>query len=220
MATSPYFNHVSHAGQQKLTEDLIIEAIQQRGIDCHYFISEYLPDETYETMFNEAEMNTLKECRELEFYVESISNFAGSGDLFAKFGGLTFDDTATLVCSEKRYKEALFGLREKPEPGDIIFIDFANQAFEVMKTLQDEDYRQWGKNYVYRIEVAKYKYGHETLDTGYEPFDGIADAYEIPELDVNNIPTGVIETNDIRDRREYVKDAPQGSTDIVDFGRK
>lgn len=216
MAVSPYFNNTSHPGQQKLTEDLIVEAIQLRGVNAHYVPRETIDDIA---MFNEAEKNKFAVAKDIELYIENITNFNGQGDLFSKFGGFTFEDRATLVYSSKRFKEEMIGLRTEPKAGDLIYIDFADILFEVQKRLEDEDWKQWGRNYVYRLEVSKYKYGHEEFDTGVDAIDDVSSAFEFEELDDMLQPTGIIGTNDPRDVREEVLQTPEGSSQIKEFGR-
>lgn len=208
MAVSQYFNHISHPGEQKLAEDILIEAIQQRGVDVHYVVRERV-DEI--EMFNEADRNNFNDARLIEMYIESISNFNGEGDIFSKFGGFTLDDTATFMVSAKRFKEEVPELSE-PRPGDLIYLDFADQLFEIQKKLQDEEYRQLGQNKVFRLQLTKFKYGHEDFSTGVEDLDDIAD-FDIPDIDEPTITS----TNDPRDTREEVKSAPE-QNNILEFG--
>lgn len=216
MSVSPYFNNTSHLGQQKLTEDLITEAIQLRGVDAYYIPRETIDDIA---MFNEAEKNRFAVAKSVELYVENITNFNGQGDIFSKFGGFTFEDRATLVYSANRFKEELVGFREEPKPGDLIYIEFADVLFEVQKRLEDEDWRQWGRNYVYRLEVSKFKYGHEEFSTGIDDIDDITADLEFDELDEMLQPTGVTGTEDPRDVRQEVIQTPEGSNQIKEFGR-
>lgn len=216
MPVSPYFNNTSHPGQQKLTEDLITEAIQLRGVDAYYIPRETIDDIA---MFNEAEKNRFAVAKSVELYVENITNFNGQGDIFSKFGGFTFEDRATLVYSANRFKEELVGFREEPKPGDLIYIEFADVLFEVQKRLEDEDWRQWGRNYVYRLEVSKFKYGHEEFSTGIDDIDDITTDLEFDELDELLQPTGVVGTEDPRDVRREVIETPEGSSQIKEFGR-
>lgn len=221
MATSQYFNNVGFAGQQKLANDLLVEAIQQRGVDTHYLPRELLTDET---IFNEAEETIYRNAAYLEFYIEEIINFNGEGHVFEKFGGFAMNDSAVVVCAVSRYEEEMAKLPAKfanraPQAGDLIFIDFASQFFKVVKVLQDEDYRQWGKNYRWRLKIEKFVFGHEEFETNISDIDGLVEAYETPELDDLGIPTGVTETIYNVDIREKAKTDPAGSTDILDFGR-
>lgn len=212
MAVSPYFNHISHPGEQKLAEDLVVEFIQQRGVDVYYIPRELL--ENIE-MFNESAMNRFSQAKLIEMYVESITNFNGDGDLFSKFGGFGFEDSAVFMVSKKRFEEELVGLREEPTNGDLIYLIFADQFFEVQKRLEDEDYRQLGVNRTYRLKLTKFKYGHEDMDTGIPEIDALEGLYDIPDLD----ELGVTNTNDPRDTREEIKSTPEVQNDFVEFGR-
>ena len=212
MAVSPYFNHVSHPGEQKLAEDLLVEAIQQRGVDSFYIPRELIEEEA---MFNEANINKFSNAKSVEMYVEAMSNFNGQGDIFQKFGGFSLDDTATFVYSAKRFKEELLGLREEPKAGDLIYLNFADQIFEVQKRLEDEDYRQLGVNRNYRLQVTKFKYGHESFETGEVDIDDVEDLFE--EFDLNE--PELINTVDPRDVREEIDLTPEVNDDIIEFGR-
>ena len=212
MAISQYFNHVSHVGEQKLAEDLLIEAIQQRGVDSHYIPRELIDEEA---MFNEANQNKFSNAKSVEMYVEAMSNFNGQGDIFQKFGGFSLEDTATFVYSSKRFKDELIGFRTEPKAGDLIYLDFADQLFEVQKRLEDEDYRQLGVNRNYRLQVTKFKYGHEDFDTGIANIDDTETLFE--EFDLTE-PT-LVNTKDPRDVRAEVDLTPEVKDDILEFGR-
>lgn len=212
MAVSPYFNHISHPGEQKLAEDLVIEFIQQRGLDA-YYIPREMVDEI--EMFNEAKINKFSNAKLIELYVEQITNFNGEGDLFSKFGGFGFEDSATFMYSQKRFKEEMVGLRDEPKNGDLVYMIFADQFFEVQKRLEDEDFRQLGVNRTFRLKMTKFKYGHEDMDTGIDDIDDLESSYDIPDL----LEIGTTLTFDERDVREEIKSTPEVQNDILEFGR-
>lgn len=211
MAVSQYFNHITHPGEQKLVEDTIIEAIQHRGVDVYYINREVIEDLE---LFNEAVRTKFSNAKIVEMYVESITNFNGAGDMFNKFGGFGFEDSAIFVVSKKRFKEELLGFREEPQPGDLIYLTFADQLFEVQKRLEDEDYRQVGINHVYRIRLTKFRFGHEDLDTGVASIDDIENFYETLDLDD---PTVTV-TTDPRDVSDEANNSTVVKNDILDFG--
>ncbi|CAL9980748.1 head closure Hc2 [Vibrio phage D528] len=166
MATNKYFNNQKNTAQQQLAEQLIIQAIQHRGIDVKYIPAEHIEEDK---IFNESLRTKFSNDIDIEVYVEDITNFNGSGDLYQAFGGFTMTDNATLVISQKRFKEEMVKAnvsKEEPDDGDLIYIPYANLMFEVDKVLEDADFRQWGQNYVFRIRATKYSYGHEELSTG------------------------------------------------------
>lgn len=216
MPVSPYFAHVNHPGQLKLANDLLVQAIQQRGCDSHYIPRELIDEQA---MFNEAEKNRFSQAKPIEMYVESISNFNGEGDLFMKFGGFSMTDTAVFVYASSRFDTELAGLRVEPIPGDLIYLDFADQMFEVQNVLRDEDYRQWGKNRTWRLQVTKFKYAHEDVDTGVPSIDDMVGDLEMMELDGMGMPTDVTQTVDPRDVRKEVNETPVVQNDVIEFGR-
>lgn len=209
MAVSPYFDHVGHQGQQNLVEDLIIEAIQQRGVNVYY-----IDRQTQENvpLFNEGNKNTFTNSKLIEMQIEEISNFNGEGDLFSAFGGFTLEDSVTFKVSARRFSEEV-GVDSEPTPGDIIYLDFAGQAFEVQKKLEDEDYRQWGKNYTYRIKCTKFVYEGEEMLTDIPTLDTLDDLlHSVDELDPS-----VEQIEDPLDKRDELID--NGISDsILDFG--
>lgn len=215
MAVSPYFQHVNHPGEQKLSEDLVVEAIQLNGVNVHYIPRETINDDE---MFNEAEINKFRDARLIEMFPERISNFNGDGDLFSKFGGFTLTDSATFVVAKRRFVEELGDLFPKPRDGDLIYIDFADQMFEIQKLKEDENWRAFGMNNVFRMELTKFQYGHEDISTGIPNIDDMVSNFEIEELDANLQPTGVTTTDDPRDFRDFVEALPVVDN-LLEFGR-
>lgn len=176
MAVSPYFNHVGHAGQQKLVEDLIVQAVQQRGVDIMYLPRAIVEDNE---LFNEATKSKFANAHTLEVHVESITNFNGMGDIWSQMGGMEMEDRMTIMFSQKRFAEEL-GDGVIPQPNDLVYVPYTDTMFEVTKPLEDEDYHQWGKNYVFRLLCSKFDYGHEDISTGIAELDDISEVYEEP----------------------------------------
>ncbi|AUR97912.1 neck protein [Vibrio phage 1.244.A._10N.261.54.C3] len=182
MATNQYFNNQNNTAQQDLAEQLIIQAIQHRGIDV-----KYIPEETVldEELFNESLVTKFSQVADIEMYVENITNFNGQGDVWGSFGGFSMEDNATLVVSQKRFREVMNASTKQLEPktGDLIYIPYANLTFEIDKILEDDDFRQWGQNYVYRIRMTKWSYGHEDMDTGISELDDLENYGESINID-------------------------------------
>lgn len=209
MPISPYFDHVGHIGQQTLVEDLIEEAIQHRGVLTYYIGRQTSGDLS---LLNESTSNTFSTGVPIEMYIEEITNFNGQGDLFSAFGGFTLDDSVTFKVSARRFQEEM-GEGSLPEAGDIIWLEFAKQAFEIQKRLEDEDYRQWGKNYTFLIKCTKFVYEGENMQTGLEDLDTLDDLVFGTDIDEPDVSTVEI-PQDIRDEIEI--DPSVGG--IVGFG--
>ncbi|CAM0001144.1 head closure Hc2 [Vibrio phage K469] len=170
MATNKYFNNQKNTAQHNLAESLIIQAIQHRGIDVKFIPATTIDNDD---VFNETLKTKFSILSDIEMYVQDVTNYNGDGDIYQAFGGFTMTDNMTLIVSQKRFKEE--ASKTEPEEGDLIYIPYANLMFQVDKLLEDEDFRQWGKNYVYRIRATKYAYGHEELATGDMDIDSIMD---------------------------------------------
>lgn len=209
MPVSPYFNHVNHPGQQNLVEDLIQEAIEQRGIETIYIPRERM-DEV--ALYNESDSNKFTSGKSIEMYIEEITSFNGQGEVFQAFGGFSIEDSVTFKVSARRFYQEL-GAGIEPKTGDIIYIPYADMAFEVDKKLEDEDFRQWGKNYTFIIKCTKFVYEGEEMETGVDSLDNLDDLLFEPEIDE---PT-TSKVDNPRDKREEVQ-APSISDDILDFG--
>lgn len=215
MAVSKYFNHVNHEGQQGLINDLIIEAIQTRGIDVLYLPREVIDDNE---LLNETKLTLFNQAVEIEMYVEEVTNYNGMGDLFRSFGSFSMEDSATLLMSQRRFKELVPGLDE-PRHKDLIYIPYADLMFEIDKKLEDESFMQWGQNYVYRVKCTKFKFGGEDFDLSEESEEMFEFNDALGELErdlaISEI-TPIVEPTDVADKIEISPERPIINTDFGD----
>ncbi|QJT71422.1 neck protein [Vibrio phage vB_VcorM_GR28A] len=188
---SPHFNHSHHAGQRKLIEDLITEAIQQRGV-----LASYLPRTVHKDnqFMNTAELVSFDVAADVEMYIESISNFNGDGSIFAKFGSISFEDTVTLMVVQNRFKVEVQPHASMPESEDLIYLSQYDMLFKVDKVLEDEDFRQSGINVVWRLKCSKYKFSGEDFNTDNDGLEDMIDELD-SELD-NILESSLIESKD------------------------
>ncbi|QZI90458.1 hypothetical protein MYOV003v1_p0134 [Vibrio phage 207E48.1] len=213
MATNKYFNNQNNQAQQNLAEQLIIQAIQHRGIDVKFIPSVAVSEDD---ILNETLQTRFETVSDIEMYVADVTNFNGSGDLYQAFGGFTMTDNVTLIVSQKRFKEVTS--KSEPEEGDLLYIPYANLMFEVDKLLEDEDFRQWGRNYVYRIRATKYAYGHEDLATGDDDIDALMNlglGTEVDGADTIIIPDPAAENSVNQSAQDKMPDAL-----TINFGDK
>lgn len=173
MATSKYFNYTNHKGTQRLINDLVIEMIQQRGIDVQYIPRNII---SKDPILNEAD-HLFDEAKEIEAYVE---DYTGHNDyMWEKFGGMTMQDEAMLVFSRSRW-DSIFatapgGRNQIPQEGDLIYFPMSQQMFKVNNVNDDDDFLQFGKYYTYRLKCELYTFNNEEFDTGNDEIDSIED---------------------------------------------
>lgn len=182
MATSKYFNYSNHKGTQRLINDLVVEMIQQRGIDV-----EYIPRniENKNPILNEAD-HVFNEALTIEGYLEE---YAGVNSMmWEKFGGFIMETQVTMVFSRTRWDETFAtapgGRNQLPQEGDLIYFPLSNQFFKVNTQNDDEDFMQFGKYYTYRLLCTLYDYNNEEFSTGNDDIDDIENRLE--QLDIES----------------------------------
>ncbi len=166
MATNKYFNPMGNTARQGFIEKLIIQSIKAIGLDMLYIPRQILEDDA---IYEEARHQLFSDAKELEFAVEDIMNFNGDGHSFMV--GFAMEDTVTVVVSQKRFKDTI--LQARPLEDDLVYIQEADQIFQVDKVYEDTTWREWGQNYVWRIKMTRFRYGHEEMETGDPDIDNL-----------------------------------------------
>ena len=165
-----------HQPQNNMVENLIIESIQAKGLDVKYILRDMVERDS---LFGEAIKSKFVDWLEIEMYAEEISNHDGSSDFMSKFG-MEFSDGATFKVSVRRFREEFAETHqlERPREGDLIYLPLSDAIFEIKKVLMDENFRQLGTNYTYRLKCNLFQYSHETLPVD-ETMESFQDMTEI-----------------------------------------
>ena len=156
MATNPYFSHYTATNEQNLIDGLVIESIQQQGLDVFYIEREQV---NIDKLFNEDPTNTFKDSISIEMYPASVDGFDGEGEMFTRFG-LDIKKTATFVVSKTRFKQE-FPLLIRPKEGDLIFMPITNAILEIKFVDLESPFFEKGKQYVYEIKTETFENSHE-----------------------------------------------------------
>jgi hypothetical protein len=185
MTTNKYINHESVIGEQRLIEDLSIEAIKIHGFDVYY-----VPRTTVnqDLILGEDPLSSFDDARMVEMYLENVDNLEGEGDLIAKLG-LEIRDSATFVVAKRRFEELVTQAHAaitRPREGDLVYFPLTQHLFEIKFVEHRNPFYQLGKNYVYRLNVEAYQYSQETLATGVSDIDDIATDLENDNSVVND----------------------------------
>ena len=184
MATSPYFsNYKNQYNEQRLVEDLIVEAIKMVGTDCYY-----LPNtnsEARDLLYGEDPLKTFTAAFPIELYPSNVMEYNGSTEIFSKFG-LEIKSGMTVIMSKRSFTERVMNSTTltRPHEGDLIFIPALNGAgelFEIRYVDQNTDMTMFGRKFpfFYELDLEKFKYSNERIATGVELLDAInqLDAY-------------------------------------------
>ena len=101
MATNKYFRNYNYGREQRVEDDLTVEAIKIYGTDV-----QYMP----RTIFNEIEefgedpLSKFDLAVPIEVYVNNLENFQGEGDFLSKFN-LEIRDQITLTMARRRWDQ-------------------------------------------------------------------------------------------------------------------
>ena len=200
MATSVYFNNYNSLAEQRVIEDLIVESIKIMGFDAYYLPIENETDR--DILYGEDPIKRFSAAFPIEFYLSSSMEYGGEKEFFSKFG-LEIKNTVNIILSKRSFSQRVpQDSFTRPREGDLIYVPFLNgtgELFEIKFTNQTKDFFMLGRKipFFYELELEKFKYSQEVIDTGVEDIDDvmIQSSYTI---DLNTgIGTGTFEAREI-----------------------
>jgi hypothetical protein len=192
MTVNQYYSGYAIQEEQDLTDQLIIEAIQMKGLDVKYLPRTH---NDYNFLYGEDPTSSFNSAHTIEMYVLSVDGF-GEGELMSKFG-LTIKDTATFIVNKTRFKE-VFPDKIRPNEGDLIFMPHTNAILEIKFVNHESPFFQQGKQFVYELKLETFEMSHEEIQTG--------------DIDLDNLLNSVypddpeIETEVFGDNKDFEED--------------
>ena len=188
MPTNHYFNNYGAINEQRLVEDIIVESIKIMGTDAYYLPNNN--DEARDLLYGEDPLKTFTTAFPVEIYPENVMDYGGDKELFSKFG-LEIKNQITVVLSKRSFAQRMPPFLVRPREGDLLYIPFLNgtgELYEIKFTNQNKDFFTLGRRvpYFYELELEKFRYSQEILETGQPDIDIITTdtAYQI-DLDLN-----------------------------------
>ena len=182
MAKNSYFRR-NIGSEQRLIEDLTVEAIKMHGEDMVY-IPRTLMNE--DKLFGEDTQSKFDDGYSLEMYIESADGFEGDGDFVSKFG-LEIRDSVSLVFAKKRFEQVVTvneASIPKPREGDLIYFPLSKGLFEIKFVEHENPFYQLGKLHTYKVSCELFVYSHEEIDTGYSDIDALEDDRQEFEIEL------------------------------------
>jgi hypothetical protein len=181
---SHYFNNYNAKyTEQRLVEDLIVESIKIMGVGCYYIPN--INDAARDILYGEDPLKKFTSAYPIELYPSNVMDYKGDKDFFSKFG-LEIKNHMTVVMSKRSFLQRVpvDPRYDRPKDGDLIYIPPLNgvgELYEIKFVNQDMDMAMLGRRvpYFYELELEKFKYSHETIDTGIPDIDIVQqdDAY-------------------------------------------
>jgi hypothetical protein len=195
---NPYMTNYTATEEQQLTDDLIIEAIQARGVDVRYMERTH---HNYNALFGEDPTSSFAGTKSIEMYLQNVQGWGGEGEMMTKFG-LTIKDTAKFVVNRTRFTEEFPNL-PRPREGDLLFMPYTNAIFEIKYVENESPFFQQGAQLVYEISAELFEFSHEDIDAG--------------DVDINTFISGVLNFDpatetDAYGKNEVIEDTFQPET--------
>jgi len=206
MPTSVYFNNYNAKNEQRLFEDLIVESIKIQGFDGYYLPNDN--DQARDLLYGEDPVKRFESAFPVEMYLSSALEYTGEREFFSKFG-LEIKNNVSVILSKRTFIQRVPQNKfDRPREGDLIYIPVTNQTgelFEVKFVDATKDFFTLGRKipYFYEIQLEKFKYSNERIDTGVPDIDIVnnQDSYTLNlQMERNNwnyIPNEVVfQSND------------------------
>ena len=168
MTLNPYFNNYSSSAEQTLRDDLVVESIKMKGVECVY-IPRIAGNE--DDVFGEDVLSSFANNYPIEMYVKNFDGFSGEGDFLSKFG-LQIRDQIIFTVSSTRFVAEITG-RTRPLEGDLIVFPLTNTAFEITFVEEEAVFYSHGITNTYDITCELFEYSSERMITGNTIIDSL-----------------------------------------------
>lgn len=183
MTTNKYFNRLHRTSEQDLFEDMVIESIQQAGVDIWYIPRENLE---IDPILGEPTQSSFKEAFQIEAYLPEGGQMDGEQNLMSKFG-FRMNQTVDMIISKRRWAE-IGTTFPRPREGDLIYIgdaqnsysSFINTFFEINQVWYTNPDWQFGRHFTYKLMCEAFTYSYEKFQTGVTTIDDM----QLPNMDI------------------------------------
>lgn len=176
MATNQYFNNYNSLAEQRVVEDLITESIKIMGFDSYYLPIQNSEDR--DILYGEDPVKKFSSAFPVEFYLSSSMEYGGEREFFSKFG-LEIKNNINVILSKRSFTQRVpQEILTRPREGDLIYVPFLNgtgELFEIKFVNQTKDFFMLGRKipYYYELEMEKFKYSQEVINTGVFEIDDV-----------------------------------------------
>jgi hypothetical protein len=176
MATSPYFNNYNAHAEQRVVEDLIVETIKIMGSDAYYLPNDN--DQARDLLYGEDPVKKFTTAFPIEIYLSTALEYMGEKDFFSKFG-LEIKNNINVILSKRSFSQRVpQKIFTRPREGDLVYVPFMNgvgELYEIKFANQNKDFNALGRKipFFYELELEKFRYSQEVLDTGVTGIDQI-----------------------------------------------
>jgi Virus neck protein len=134
--------------------------------------------EDRDILYGEDPVKKFSSAFPVEFYLSSSMEYGGEREFFSKFG-LEIKNNINVILSKRSFTQRVpQDILTRPREGDLIYVPFLNgtgELFEIKFVNQTKDFFMLGRKipYYYELEMEKFKYSQEVIDTGVFEIDDV-----------------------------------------------
>ena len=135
-------------------------------------------EEDRDILYGEDPVKKFSSAFPVEFYLSSSMEYGGEREFFSKFG-LEIKNNINVIISKRSFSQRVpQDILTRPREGDLIYVPFLNgtgELFEIKFVNQTKDFFMLGRKipYYYELEMEKFKYSQEVIDTGVSEIDDV-----------------------------------------------
>jgi hypothetical protein len=162
------------------------------GFDA-YYLPIFNPEDR-DILYGEDPVKKFNAAFPVEFYLSSSLEYSGEREFFSKFG-LEIKNNATVILSKRSFSQRVpQNTFTRPREGDLVYVPVLNgtgELFEIKFVNHTKDFFTLGRKipFFYELELEKFKYSQEYIETGVENIDdAVTQSGYTVEL---NLSTGV-----------------------------
>ena len=104
MPTNHYFNFYGSKPEQRLVEDLMVEAIKQYGFDGYYIYNDN--NQARDLLFGEDPLKRFHAAYPIELYLSNATGYDGEQEFFSKFG-LEIRNSVSVMLSKRTFEQRI-----------------------------------------------------------------------------------------------------------------
>lgn len=182
MTTHPLFQNYELTGEQRLLEDLTIEAIRIYGMDA-YYVAWTTP--TWDRLYADDVNTYYNRAWMVECYLKNVLGFQGDREFMSKVAALEIRDQVIFSMSRRIFSEEIATELDsvRPREGDLLYFPLVKKAFKIMYVNQYEMFYQLGAIYTWEMTCELFEYSNEVFGTGIPEIDELQTKFSLNILD-------------------------------------
>jgi hypothetical protein len=146
------------------------------GSDAYYLPNDN--DQARDLLYGEDPVKKFGAAFPVEIYLSTSLEYMGEKDFFSKFG-LEIKNNINVILSKRTFSQRVpQNTFTRPREGDLVYVPFMNgvgELYEIKFANQNKDFNMLGRKipFFYELELEKFKYSQEIIDTGISAIDEI-----------------------------------------------